>query len=154
MYTKLRTECSPEELNKFDQLARCNTKRQTIYLDRVKLIAFAFEGDELISTRCIKQPYESYRIELFKHAQMDTYYRCYPYESGYSYTVPHFRRNGLSTMLLKKLLAFRGFSQHKIFATTLMHNTPIIKVMIKVGGKPIGRPFESQNGMVMVWKLR
>jgi len=154
IYIKPRVECSEQELADFVRLASEDTCRQTIYTARVQLIAFAYEGDELISTRCLKAPFLSYKVALFKQAQMEEYHRLYSLESGYSYTVPHFRKNGLSTMLLKSLMDYEPYRHLKVFATTLMHNTPIVKVMLKLRAKPIGRPFATPNGMVLVWRLR
>ena len=103
IYVKTKDECTEQELADFVRLASEDPTRPTIYVARVKLIAFAYEGDELISVRCLKQPFLAYKTALFKRARMEEFHIYYPLESGYSYTVPRFRSNGLSTILLKQL---------------------------------------------------
>jgi len=155
MYVKLASECSQRERDDFVALvSNGGHSVPQVNLERVKLIGFVYEGDLLISARCLKQPFLSYKRRVFKAAQMESYSSFYFLESGYSHTLERFRRFGLSTTLLKKLLRHSSIRRHNVFGTTLMHNTPIIKCYLKVGAKPIGKPFCSPNGMVLVWRLK
>ena len=154
MYIKTINECTPRELADFEWLEAEGNTVPRVQLERVKLIGFYYEGDELIATRALKKPYLGYKVGLFRRAQMERFHVYYSWESGYSYTVPRFRQNGLSTILLRALINHRAAWPHNIYATTLMHNTPVIKVFLRVNGKPIGRPFCSPSGMVMVLRLK
>jgi len=154
IYCKHRTECSQKELDDFVRLL--DGEPIAPLVARIELFAFAYEGEELISTRVLKRPFDIYRRRIFVAAQMESYHSLYPLESGYSYTKPCFRKNRLSSILLRNLLADERYKHAKVYATTLMHNTPVIRVMLANNGKPIGRPFVAENGkdMVMIWKLR
>jgi len=152
-YVKRKRDCSDKELHDFVALASGGHKVHSLKLDRVELIGFFYEGDVLIATRCLKHPFLSYKQRIFAAARMEEYHPIYTLESGYSFTLERFRGFGLSTLLLRLLLKHPLAKRYRVFGTTLMHNTPIIKCYLKVGAKPIGRPFCSENGMVLIWKL-
>jgi hypothetical protein len=150
IYVKHICSCSDRELSDFEWLASLGNTTPYVQLERVRFIGFAYEGDMLISCRALKLPYYAYKEKIFTAAQSRHHISTY-YESGYSYTWPHYRGKGLSCLLLKMLLAK---APHRVYGTTLMHNTPIIKIFCKVGGRPVGVPFCSDNGMVMLWLLK
>lgn len=154
MYVKHRATCSKQEIKDFVALAQGGHTVPAINIERVELIGFVYEGDTLIATRCLKRPFLSYKKRVFQAAQMERFHSFYSLESGYSHTVERFRKFGLSTSLLRALLEDKRTQMHTVFGTTLMHNTPIVKCYLKIGAKPIGRPFCSENGMVLVWRLK
>lgn len=106
--------------------------------DRCKLICFAKHNNFYVGMRAIKPATKS----VFKKdkANVPHLAKYFDWESGYSYVNKAYRRKGISSTIMKRLLVY--FGKGNLMATTQVGN-PVIKILINNGFEQIGESWVS-----------
>jgi len=141
---KTPKESTEEELKDFYDLIVAGGNFTGDLMDRIKdakLLGFIYEGGELVGTRGIKRPKDSYKNKVFDKAGVSELAREYKYETGYAYTSPKMRKKGLYGKMASHMFKFLKFPT---FATT-QHKT-VINLLKKYGFEQLGEPYKSEIG--------
>ena len=147
----------PEELDQthleiFEKLV-CNHSK--IYLeglrDRIEsaaLLSLVVKDENIVAVRAIKRPNRAYVREIFMKGKLSYHYSQFRYETGWSVTLPEYRCQGLSGMLLKELLqAING----NVYSTTRVGNIAPQKILTKNGFVRSGVEFAGCEEPLCVW---
>jgi hypothetical protein len=150
---KSLNECTKQELHDFYSLVLTGSEVTSVGLmnriKEAKLLAMYYDSDKVVSVRAIKTPNISYKENIFAKAGVEELSMKYHYESGWSYTLPEYRKSGLSTILYKELLK----RESHVYATTRTDNPAIIKILQdKLNFIKIGQPYRGNgNYTIQLW---
>ena len=131
-------------------------KHSKIYLeglrDRIQkaaLLSLIIKDENVVAVRAIKKPERAYVHELFMKGDISQYhYSQFKYETGWSVTLPEYRCQGLSGILLKRLLQdING----NVYSTTRVSNIAPQKILTKNGFIRAGREFAGIEEPLCVW---
>lgn len=144
---KKPVECTGRELEEFaglvikgGQVDRTGLKKR---IERARLLGFCYEGDELVGTAAIKEAYKAYVSRVFNSANESEKANEYRYELGWIYTLPNYRRRGISRALVEKLLGdYKGYD---LFATTGTGNRTMETILGEHGFQKFGSPFQGRK---------
>jgi len=142
-------ECSEQELKDFyDFIVRGGEVNPGGLENRIKkayLLGFCYNKNELVSISALKQANVLYRDRVFKSSRLSgNLAHEYTIESGWYFTKPDYRRQGISLHLLQEML--RSADEEKIFATVRTENKAARSLVKKEGFKQAGIPFKSSRG--------
>lgn len=133
-------------LQKIKQLITSGGEVSNIALDtnlsNAKNITFAQINEEVIAVVVLKNPNPSYTSKVFSLAGVSDKQNFYPYEVGYVYAIPEYRRSRVIFTL------FHMFNDklNGTFATVRSDNAPAIKLLNRCGYRNIGIPYKSSRG--------
>lgn len=139
--------CSDRLIKDFIKLAnrieKLDHENIEMRINRCVLLGFLFKDDKLVSIRAIKPARFMYTRRIFKEAGVKEQFSDFSIETGYAYTIPTYRRKGLSKKLFKAMLV--KCSNKNIFCTSVI-NSPHIGLAILLGFRKIGSAFKSSIG--------
>ena len=147
----------PEEVDTIhlDHFEKLVCKHSKIHLDGLRdrieeaeLLSLAIKDEEIIAIRAIKRPGRCYVREIFMKGNLLHFYSQFRYETGWSVTLPEFRCQGLSGMLLKKLLKM---VDNNVYSTTRISNIAPQKVLTNNGFVRYGQDFAGREEPLCVW---
>lgn len=147
----------PEELDTghleiFESLV---CKYSKIYLEGLRerienavLLSLIIKDESILAVRAIKKPSRSYVRELFIKGNIPHHYSQFKYETGWSVTLPEYRCQGLSGMLLKRLLQdING----NVYSTTRVSNIAPQKILTKYGFVRAGKECAGIEEPLCIW---
>lgn len=117
-------------------------------IEEAALLSFCIKEGNIIAIRAIKKPSALYIREIFSRAGLLNFYHSFKYESGWSVTLPEYRCQGLSFLLLKKLLSSIN---DNVYATIRLSNIPPQKLLTKIGFVRSGNEFNGREEPIILW---
>ena len=148
LIVKTPASCSRRELNEFQRLVEMGEEVETSGLSericRAFLLAFAYIRDSVVGVAGLKNPYSSYRSNVFEKAGLEN--RCdeFDKELGWVFVAEDNRGKGFSNRLVEAIL--RDAAGFSIFATSRTDNVPMHKALTKNRFVEAGKPFISERG--------
>lgn len=144
---KQPSNCSEKEISDFSEKAKKGGKVKSEGLvNRIKnceLLAFCYYKEILVGISAIKKPNPKYIKDIIYKAKINRTVEDLPFEIGYSYTIPDFRRNGISRELKKELLKEMETRKGIIFSTTAIKSSQ--NFLEEHGFKKVGEPYDGKN---------
>lgn len=146
---KVPKECSETELDAFENLVKeggeVSSSELRLRIERAAYLSW-IEADngEFIGVGAIKNPNTSYRSSIFKKADPLAKPDLFGLELGWIFIKPAFRKQGLSSQLITKLLD--SVKNKAIFASTREDNEIMKSILQSFGFNKIGNPYLSNNG--------
>src|SRR5688500_18382280 len=123
-------DCTDLEINSFVDLVKQGGQVARTGLEarvrKAKLLGFAYDGDRLVGTSAIKRASRFYIREVFGMAMVPGDAKDHLYESGWTYVLPEYRKQGTARHLLHALLESH---QGNIFGTSGATNEAVRKLL-------------------------
>lgn len=140
-------QCSPEDRAAFVTLAakgeEVNRRDIERGVGRAELL-LAMRGDSyLVAVAAIKNPFPSYKRDVFRKAGVPAEADNFSLELGYLFVEEAHRRNGYGPQLVKKAIAPQGGAP--IFATTRSNNERMHEILQENGFVQIGSDYPSKR---------
>lgn len=117
-------------------------------IERAALLSLVVKDETIVAVRAIKKPDRGYVRDVFTKGDILHHYSQFKYETGWSVTLPEYRCQGLSGMLLKELLQnING----NVYSTTMVSNIAPQKILTKNGFVRSGVDFAGCEEPLCVW---
>jgi ribosomal protein S18 acetylase RimI-like enzyme len=141
---------SDDKINDFVDVVKEGDQIDPVYLKglvkKCKLLGIAYNNNEPIATIGIKNPYKSYKENVFRMADVLDEVDDYKYEMGYLYIKPKYRitfwRSGIVELFDEILEKIDG----KIYGTVRANNKNVLSLFQKMGFKQLGNDYNSSLG--------
>lgn len=144
---KKPSECSLQELEDFaelviegGQVARAGLENR---MRRAKLLAFGYEDGKLVGVVAIKKASWFYVRDVFGKANEPDQAVDYRYELGWGFTLPDYRRRGITTELSQMLMD--NSRDCNLFGTTGTGNEASKRILEKYGFEMCGSPYPGRT---------
>jgi RimJ/RimL family protein N-acetyltransferase len=137
---KKPSECTKDEILDFFEMV---DEANEAYISKgdVKkhgfLLGFFYADEGLVAVSAIKKPY---RNDAFEYSGAEEDPDDYPYEMGWSYTLPKYQAKGIMYDLNNALLD--KVKNHGVFATVRVDNIPSQKGLAKKGFRRVGEAMD------------
>lgn len=136
--------CSITQLHYFYVLLKKGNKVSPVNLPEkimsAEFLGFCYEDKQLVGISAIKRPQQDYLLAVHQKAGIRHSLDNRLFELGYSFTLEHARRRGISSTLKTLLLNKIAQQQGIIFSTTA---TPTSQRFLKNNGfRAFGKPYE------------
>lgn len=146
--TKTPSECSASELQNFAALVLAGGEviadKLEARIKNAKALLFLQHDGCLKGIAAVKNPYNSYKEEVFEKADATEKAGQFQFELGWVFVLPSSRGVGFSHELMKAALAVT--QGRAIFSTSRADNTPMHKVLEKHGFSCHGKAYASTRG--------
>lgn len=150
------SSCTEEERREFARLVRLGFDGSDEELpDRIsnaKWLAFYHSpGDTLAAIAGLKAPTETYREDVFKKAAAHVGSAGYELELGWVFVLPVYRGNRVAASLCRLLLA--SVPTSRVFATTRPSNSSMIRILLALGFRRTGKPYQRRSEALALYLL-
>jgi len=114
-------------------------------------VSLAYDRGLLVGARALVEPSRDRVKEDFFRAGLRFADRFFDLESGLSYVLPAYRRLGVSSRQLGKLLAMADAAGKGVYARTLVDNVPAHGLLERHGFDRAGFTFWEPDGRTHLW---
>jgi predicted GNAT family N-acyltransferase len=148
-------ECNKAELQAFSRLVKkgneVNLQFLKTGLQRTHQLAFCYAGTRLVGIAALKKSGIGYQNDVFDRAGVPEYAGIYSHEIGYISTHERFRKQGICTALIQRLLRQ---TTEPIFATARSQNKDMINILQRFGFLAVGHRFLGRHKRPEVYYVR
>ncbi|HSR52560.1 MAG TPA: GNAT family N-acetyltransferase [Acidobacteriota bacterium] len=140
--------CTEQERREFEQLVRLGFNGSDAGLrERIRKatgLAFYYAEDgELAAIAGLKTPERQYGADVFQSAKAGVSSASYGLELGWVFVLPDQRRRGIGEELCRRLL--NEVPTTPVFATTRPNNNAMIRILIALGFRRVGKPYSRRK---------
>lgn len=145
---KKPSDCNKRELSDFYKMVlegeQVPARGLVDRIEKAEMLAFHQEEGLLVGIAALKRPIQNYKKRIFAEAGVENESEKYKFEVGWVYTKPKYRRRGIAGRLVQ--LIVETYDSESMFATTLMDNSSMRKILERNQFRELGRQYQDKTG--------